>query len=336
MPIGISPRGTGTMSAVPSPRAHRVAVVALDGVVAADLAVPGEVLGRVVLPGGRRPYEIQVVSPRRAVDAGLFELRVPHRLDVLAGADTIVVPGRADPLLPTPAAVIDELIDAFERGVRLVSICVGAFILAEAGVLDGLRATTHWAAAPTLAERHPDVEVDADALFVDNGQVLTSAGAAAGFDALLHLVERDHGHAVAAEAARAVVMPLARRGGQAQFIAPRPRRDPPTGIAPILEWIEANLEQPLTLADIATRAAMSQRTLHRRFVEQVGCSPLRWVGRARIQRAQHLLETTDEPVETIAYAAGFGSPITFREQFGRHVGTSPREFRRSFRASPTG
>ncbi len=308
---------------------HLVAVLALDGVVPFDLSVPIEVFGRARLPDGAPAYEVRVCAAGPEVDAGVLGLNVRHGLELLATAATVVVPGVAQLDDPVPPAVLRALRTAPGR---LVSVCAGAFTLAAAGVLDGRRATTHWAAAAELARRYPVVEVDPDVLFVDEGRVLTSAGAAAGLDLCLHLVRRDHGAAVAAQAARVSVMPLERAGGQAQFVAHEPPGPEGTSLEPLLGWLTDHLHEPLTLADLAARAAMSPRSLTRHFREQTGSSPLQWLGRHRIRRAQQLLEETDHPVERVAVLAGFGSPTAFRERFRAVVGVSPRAYRRSFRA----
>jgi transcriptional regulator GlxA family with amidase domain len=309
---------------------HRVAVLALDGVVPFDLSVPIEVFGRARLADGSPAYEVRVCAAKREINAGLFTAGVAHGLDVVAGADTIVVPGVIDLDLLVPPAVLEVLKEAHGR---LVSICVGAFTLAAAGVLDGRRATTHWAAAAELARRYPAVEVDPDVLYVDEGRVLTSAGAAAGLDLCLHIVRRDHGAAVAAQTARVSVMPLERAGGQAQFIAYEPTVPAGHSLEPLLTWLAENLHTPLTLADIAAQAAMSTRSLSRRFHDQTGTTPTQWLRRNRIRRAQQLLEETDRPVERIGELVGFGSPTAFREYFRKVVGVSPRDYRRSFRAT---
>ncbi|WNE96753.1 helix-turn-helix domain-containing protein [Streptomyces luomodiensis] len=310
---------------------HTIVILALDQVIAPDLATPIEVFTRTRLPDGRAPYRIRVCAPTPTVDAGAFTLQAPYGLEALAEADTVFVPGRADPLLPLPAEAADALRDAAERGTRIASICSGAFVLAATGLLDGLRATTHWAAAPLLAELHPKIEVDPDVLYVDNGQILTSAGAAAGLDLCLHLIRRDHGSAVAADAARLSVMPLEREGGQAQFIVhdqpPVPRG---SLFEPLLRWLEDNAGRDLTLAEIAAHVGMSTRTLNRRFREHTGTTPLQWLHRARIRQAQYLLEVTDHPVERIAGQVGFGSPTSFRDRFKRVVGTSPHSYRAAF------
>ncbi|MFF1476843.1 GlxA family transcriptional regulator [Streptomyces sp. NPDC058301] len=313
---------------------HTVAVLALDGVIPFDLSTPIEVFQRTRLPDGRPAYRVRVCAPAEEVDAGAFTLRAPWRLDALAEADTIVLPGCADPAAAVPDDVLDALRRAAARGSRIASICTGAFVLAATGLLDGHRATTHWAAAALLAERHPAVDVDPAVLYVDNGQLLTSAGAAAGLDLCLHMIRRDLGSAVAADTARLSVMPLEREGGQAQFIVPeRPPAPRGSTMEPLLRWMEENAGADLTLDDLAARAGMSARTLHRRFREQTGTSPLQWLHRARIRRAQHLLETTAHPVDRIALQVGFGSPTAFRDRFKRLIGTSPHAYRRSFQGA---
>ncbi|MEJ7814533.1 MAG: helix-turn-helix domain-containing protein [Rubrobacter sp.] len=314
---------------------HTVTVLALDEVLAFDLSTPVEVFGRARLPDGRVAYRVCVCAPTDEVDAGVFALRAPWGLDALAGADTIILPGLADPTAHISEDVLEALRAAAEGGTRIASICVGAFTLAAAGLLDGLRATTHWAAAKELSRRYPDVDVDADVLFVDNCQILTSAGAAAGLDLCLHMIRQDHGSAVAADAARLAVMPLERDGGQAQYIVHEQRDAEGSNLEPLLRWMEENAHRELTLDDIATRATMSSRTLNRRFREQTGTTPLQWLRRSRIRRAQYLLETTGHSVERIALQVGFGSPTSFRDRFKRLVGTSPHAYRRAFQSSPT-
>ncbi|MEV3858971.1 helix-turn-helix domain-containing protein [Streptomyces sp. NPDC050095] len=310
---------------------HTVAVLALDQVIPFDLSTPIEAFTRTRLPDGRAGYQVRVCAERSEVDAGTFTIRARRGLDGLKGADTIVIPGTAAPTAPLPAAVRDALRSAAADGTRIASICVGTFPLAATGLLDGLRATTHWIAADLLASTYPAIDVDADVLYVDNGQFLTSAGAAAGLDLCLHMIRRDYGSAVAADAARLAVMPLEREGGQAQFIvhdhAPTPRG---SALEPLLGWLQDNLDCELGLADIAARAGVSTRTLMRRFREQTGTTPLQWLHRARVRQAQHLLETTGHPVERIAAQVGFGSPTAFRDRFKRTTGVSPQAYRRTF------
>jgi transcriptional regulator GlxA family with amidase domain len=311
---------------------HVVAVLALDGVLAFDLSTPIEVFGRARLPDGRMAYGVRVCAPADEVDAGIFAVRAPWGLDALPEADTIILPGLADPTAPVPADVLEALRGAAKGGTRIASICVGAFTLAATGLLRGLRATTHWAAAKELSRRYPDVDVDAGVLFVDNGQVLTSAGAA-GLDLCQHMIRRDHGSEVAAGAARLAVMPLEREGGQAQFIVHEQPGADGSSLEPLLRWMEENVHRELTLDDLAARATMSTRTLNRRFREQTGTTPLRWLRRSRIRRAQYLLETTDHSVERIALQVGFGSPTSFRDRFKRLLGTNPNAYRCAFQSS---
>jgi transcriptional regulator GlxA family with amidase domain len=250
----------------------------------------------------------------------------------VARADTVIVPGVDYLERIIPPAISRALRSASKRGARIASICTGAFVLARVGLLDGMRVTTHWRAAGELARLYPRTKVDADVLYVDNGGVLTSAGAAAGLDLCLHLVRRDYGASVAAHVARAAVMPLERAGGQAQFIEHRPP-DTSGSMGSLVVWMERNLKQNLSLSAIARHARMSTRTLSRRFAEQVGLSPAQWVATARVRRAQLLLETTPLSIEDIAAEAGFRSASVLREHFKSTVGVSPIAWRRSFASS---
>lgn len=312
---------------------HTVAVLALDQVIPFDLSVPIETFGRTRLPDGRPGYQVRVCAERAGAEvaAGAFSLLAPHGIDALTHADTVVVPGTGTPAAPLPAAVREALRAAAARGTRIASICTGTFPLAATGLLDGLRATTHWSAADLLAGLYPGVEVDPDVLYVDNGQLLTSAGAAAGLDLCLHMIRRDYGSAVAADAARLSVMPLEREGGQAQFIVqPYPTTPRGATLEPLLSWLGDNLARELTVDDLAAHAGTSTRTLMRRFREQTGTTPLQWLHLARVRRAQHLLETTEHPVERIAGQVGFGSPTAFRDRFKRTTGVTPQAYRRAF------
>lgn len=311
---------------------HTVAVLALPGVVPFDLSTPVEVFGRARLPDGRKAYRVRVCAPSPEVPTELFTITARWGLEALATADTIIVPGCAEQAAPPSAEVIGALRDAAGQGTRIASICSGAFVLAATGLLDGLGATTHWVATDALARNFPAVDVRPNVLYVDNGQILTSAGAAAGLDLCLHMVRRDHGSAVAADAARLSVVPLEREGGQAQFIVhdlpPVPQG---SMMEPVLCWIEENLETQLTVQQMAARCGMSERTFNRRFREQTGTTPLQWLLRARVRRAQYLLENTGHGVERIAQQAGFGSPTAFRERFRRVAGVAPQAYRASFR-----
>jgi transcriptional regulator GlxA family with amidase domain len=304
--------------------------VAFDGVVLGDLSTPCEVFGRARNADRSPSYEVRVCSLGPEVESEHVTLKVPWRLSSLKRADTVVVPGMDDLDRTMPRELLRSLSRAIDRGVRVASICTGAFILAQTGALDGLRATTHWLVARELARRFPAIDVDPGVLYVDNGQLLTSAGAAAGLDLCLHLVRRDLGAEAAVQVARAAVMPLERAGGQAQFIVHEPPAVDQASVGPLLMWIEQNLRHELSLPVIARHAAMSTRTLSRRFREQVGATPAQWIGTARVRLAQRLLETTDLSVEDVASETGFRSATVLRERFGQIVGTSPIAYRRVF------
>ncbi|WP_312515353.1 GlxA family transcriptional regulator [Massilia sp.] len=307
---------------------HKVAVIAFDGVVPFDLATPCEVFGHAQTHAGQRLYEVVVCAASRRVRTPLYDLNVRAGLDVLLDAHTVVVPGLFDVALAPPPAVIDAIRKAADGGARVASICTGAMVLARTGLLDGRRATTHWLAAPLMAKQYPGIDVDPNVLYVDNGRVLTSAGASAGTDLCLHMIRCDHGAAIAAETARRAVMPLEREGGQAQFITyETPASN--ANLSPLLQWIEERLDQALTLAEMAEQAAMSPRTLNRRFHEQLGTSPLRWLCKSRVRRTQQLLETTNLSIEQIATTVGFGTPTSLREHFRGIVGVSPTAYKRS-------
>lgn len=307
-----------------------VAVLAVNGVLPSDLGIACDTFARAELSDGKAAYRMRVCGEATEVAAGAFSVRAPWTLDDLVGADTVVVPGIEDPSRPAPADVIVALRAAWERNARIVSICTGAFVLAAAGLLDGRRATTHWRFAAELARRYPGVSVDPDVLFVDEGRIVTSAGASAGLDMCLHLVRRDHGQAVAAHTARLALAPLNREGGQAQFI----RQEAPisrASLAPLLDWMLENLSRPLDVEMLADKAGMSARTFARRFPEQTGATPAQWLLTARVRRAQELLETTAAPIDRVASATGFESPVTFRGCFRRVIGLSPAAYRRRFK-----
>jgi transcriptional regulator GlxA family with amidase domain len=308
---------------------HKVSVLAMDGFVPFDLSVPCEVFGRASAAGGVASYSVRVCSEATEVRSRNFTLRTDWGLEELASADTILVPGVEDPTAPISSAVLEALQSAWERGARLASICSGAFVLAATGLLDGRRATTHWICADELARRYPRIQVDPNVLFVDEGRLITSAGASAGVDMCLHLLRRDHGQAVAADAARLAVAPLVRDGGQSQFI----RHEPPksaVSLASLLEWMSANLDRTLTVRTLADQARMSPRTLARRFQEQTGTTPLQWLLKMRIRRAQELLETSEASIDRIAKAVGFESAVAFRSRFRKVAGISPTAYRHRF------
>jgi transcriptional regulator GlxA family with amidase domain len=311
---------------------HTIAIMVLDGFVPLDVGIPCDVFSHFGLMGQPDLYRVQVCGERRTMRAGAFELRPRFGLDAARAADTVIVPGIVDPTRPIPEPVIAALRAAWDRGARIASICSGAFVLAAAGLLDGRRATTHWMGTEALARLYPSVTVEPDVLFVDEGRIVTSAGASAGLDMCLHLVRRDYGQATAAHAARLAVAPLNRDGGQSQFIrhkAPQAR----DSLAPLLEWMSANLDREMDVDALARRARMSPRTFARRFREQTGTTPLQWLLTARVRRAQELLETDCRPIEDIALCSGFDSPVTFRAHFRKIVGLSPRAYRLRFSAA---
>lgn len=311
--------------------ASTVALAVTDGMLHFELSLAYEVFGSAPagVPGSW--YDLVVCGPA-AVRFGRFRLEPDHGLDRLRRADTVIVPGWADVDEDPPADLVDGVRAAHERGARVVSLCTGAFVLAAAGLLDGKRATTHWAHTEALAARCPGAEVDPDVLYVDNGSVLTSAGKAAALDLCLHLVRLDHGSSVANAAARRLVVPPHRAGGQAQFVTtPVPARDdhPLTALFP---WVMERLDQPLTVDDLAHRARMSSRNLGRHFRAATGTTPLQWLLTQRIRRAQELLEKTDEGIDAIAEATGMGTATTLRRHFHRTVGVPPDTYRRTFRS----
>jgi transcriptional regulator GlxA family with amidase domain len=313
----------------PRPR-HLVAVVAFDGVVLTDFAIPCDVFSIARLADGHPAYDVRVCGARPTAASACVNLSVGAPLALLRKAETIVIPGMIDPDCSIPDVLVTELRRAIRRGARVATICTGAFILALTGALDGKVATTHWNLASELARRFPAITVNPDVLYVDCGQLLTSAGVAAGFDLCLHLVRHDCGAEVAARAARMVVMPLERAGGQAQFIVHEQPDIPDATFGPLLVWIERNLRRDLSLPVIACRAAMSCRTLSRRFRAHVGMTPAAWIGKARVREAQRLLETTKQSVERVAEMVGYGSTTVLRERFTEVVGVSPLAYRRSF------
>ncbi|MDY7106239.1 MAG: helix-turn-helix domain-containing protein [Actinomycetota bacterium] len=317
---------------------HVVAVLVSDGTCPLELGVPAEVFGHryesVPDPG----YELRVVSDGgRPVRTSIgVELGGLCSLDTLECADTVIVVPATDVMEPS-TQVVAALRAAAQRGARLVSICTGAFVLATAGLLDGRRATTHWGHTDALARRHPGVEVRPDVLFTDDGDVLTSAGSAAGLDVCLRLVEIDHGVAVADAVATRLVLPPRRRAEQAQQLGRPPAPDPPgLGISEVMAWAVDHLDEDLPVERLAARAALSPRTLARRFRDETGMSPYQWVMRQRIDRACALLETTDRPVEQIAAEVGFGSAQSLRTRFKQVMTVAPLEHRRCYRTARAG
>src|SRR5215217_4108600 len=313
---------------------HTVALVVFDRISPFEMAVPCEVIGADRSDMGLPNYRFLVCAAEEGLlrtEAG-FGIVSPHGLDGLREAQTVVVPAWRDVDEVPPAELVDALRQSYERGTRIVSLCSGAFILAHAGLLDGRQATTHWMYAKALAERFPTVDVDPNVLYIDQGQILTSAGTAAGIDLCLHVIRLDYGAEVANAFASCMVFAPHRDGGQAQYVRMPVAESPGEGpLIDTLAWASANLGEALTVADMAHHARMSARTFARRFREVTGTTPLRWVLNQRILAAQRRLETSDDPVERIAQDCGFGTGATLRLHFGREVGVSPTRYRGTFK-----
>ncbi|GAB2514936.1 GlxA family transcriptional regulator [Nocardiopsis aegyptia] len=312
-------------------RPHRVVVLALAGVYPFELGIPNRVFGSAE---GR--YEILTCT----VDGGPvptnadFALTVEHGAELLGTADTVVIPPYDSARIERdPSPAVTAALERIRPGTRVVSICTGAFVLAAAGRLDGRPATTHWSLADTFRRWYPEVDVDPDVLFVDDGDVLTSAGAASGVDVCLHLIRADHGSEVANHVARVCVVPPWRDGGQAQYIERPVPEAPDDGTSATRQWALGRLHEPLSLADLAAHARMSSRTFSRRFQDEVGTSPGRWLIRQRVERARYLLESSDLPVDEIAIQVGFATGTSLRQHLQAAIGVSPIAYRRTFRGA---
>lgn len=311
---------------------HRVAVLALEGVIPFDMAIPFQVFADARWPDDVPMYHIELTGRRRGTvttSAG-FSVTVPHGLSALARADTIVAVGSEPPGRGVDETIRTALRQATARGARILSICTGAFVLAEAGLLDGRRATTHWRYRERFRARYPQVNLDPAVLYTRDGQFLTSAGAAAGIDLCLHVITLDHGIEVANAVARATVSPPHRSGGQAQFIEEPLPRSPALSLDATRRWARQHLDQPIRLEDLARHAAVSRRTLVRRFESETGTTPLRWLIEERLRLARRLLEQTQLGVDMIAQRVGFGSAATLRFHFRRTLATSPKAYRDAF------
>ena len=321
---------------VGSARPHRVAVLVFEHPSLFEMAVPCEVWGIDRTAVGVPPSEVRVCTTDPSplhTDVG-YTVTAPHGLEALRWADTVVVPAAPKPSgqREAPEVALAALRAAHRRGARIASLCSGAFTLAEAGLLDGRRATTHWMYTDAFRARFPLVELDPSVLYVGGDGIYTSAGTAAGIDLCLHLIRLDHGAEVANIVARRMVVPPHREGGQAQYVdapvAELGREDP---LAAVVTWAMVHLDRDLSVNDLARRAFMAPRTFARRFRASTGSTPLQWLLHQRVALAQRLLETTDLPVDAVARQAGFGSTPSLRQHFGRVVGTSPQAYRSRFR-----
>ncbi|MEV7612455.1 helix-turn-helix domain-containing protein [Streptomyces sp. NPDC089799] len=319
---------------------HRVVVLALEGVYPFEMSIPVRIFGTVEGPAGAPLYEVLTCSldGRPVRTSADFGVAVDHGGELIGTADTLVIPPftcGVGPDATTRDWLPDELAQALRRlpaGARIVSMCTASYVLAAAGLLDGRRATTHWNEAESFRRAFPQVDVDADVLFVDGGDVLTAAGVAAGVDLCLHLVRRDHGSAVANRVARLCVVPPWREGGQAQFIE-RPVPEPSAeSTAAARAWALDRLGEPIALAELARRAGMSVRTFSRRFREETGTTPGQWLTRQRVEHARRLLEVTDWPVDRIAAESGMGTGASLRRHLAAAIGVAPLAYRATFRA----
>jgi transcriptional regulator GlxA family with amidase domain len=314
---------------------HTVAALVPKHVSPFELAVACEVFGferpEIVSPWYR--FMVCAAEEGPITTSMGITIHTPYGLDDVRKADTVVVPAGVGVDEDPPEPMLDVLRKAHKRGARILSVCTGAFVLAAAGLLDGRRATTHWMYADRLAERYPDVKVDPNVLYVEDGNVMTSAGTAAGIDLCLHLVRLDYGAEVANAVARRMVVPPHRDGGQAQYVD----QPVPTGagdglLSDVLTWMEEHLHEQMTVEDLARRAALSPRHFARRFRAVTGTTPHHWLLRQRVLYAQRLLERTDQSIELVASRCGFGSASNLRQHFQRVVGTSPAAYRRTFQA----
>ncbi len=315
-------------------RNRRVVAVAYDGLCAFEFGVASELFGLSRPEFGDDWYDFSVVG----VDAGPLHLtggatmHVDAGVDAIGAAGTVVLPGWRDVDERPPDPLLDAIRDAHRAGTRLFSICSGVFVLAAAGVLNGQRATTHWRYTDQLRRRYPEIRVEPDVLYVDNGTTLTSAGSAAGIDCGLHLIRRDHGVAVANQVARRLVVPPHRDGGQAQFITAAVPATGGVSFGPFIDSLLTRLDENLTVATLAAENHMAPRTFARRFRAELGISPHRWLVQQRVARARELLETSDDPIEEVARRCGLGTAATLRHHFGRELHTTPTRYRQAFRA----
>nr|WP_183749932.1 transcriptional regulator FtrA [Rhizobium sp. BK196] len=326
--------------AIPSlPVNRRVVSLAYDGLCTFEFGITAEIFGLDRPEAGPNWYQFKSVSLEEQVlhaCGGLMVKATGSEAD-LHQAGTIIVPGWRGPDAPVPDPICDALIRAHRGGARIISICGGAYVLAAAGLLDGRRATTHWRFAEHLARRYPAIEIDATCLYIDEGDILTSAGSSAGIDLCLHIVRSDFGAELANTVARRLVMYSHRQGGQSQFIErPVPLRREADRLSSILDHILANLQNPHTISSLARHAGMSERTFQRRFQSLTGLSPLKWILRERLEQARILLETSPTAPDEIARVTGLGSAENLRLQFGRHYGVSPVTYRNRFAQLPAG
>ncbi|MFE6282745.1 GlxA family transcriptional regulator [Streptomyces sp. NPDC057877] len=325
------PQDSSHSAAVP----HRVAVIVDEGTNPFEVGVATELFGlprpELGLPGPL--YEVTLCTPTRAgvrMNHGFFAMTGVPGLDAVDEADTLVVPGRPDNVVPRGPEVLDAIRRTHARGARVLSFCTGTFALAEAGLLDGLRATTHWMWVDSFRALHPRVRLEPDVLFVDEGGILTAAGSAAALDLGLYVIRRDHGAEIANAVSRRLVFAAHRDGGQRQFVERPLPEVPDESLAPLLAWAQERLAEPLTVTDLAERAALSPATLHRRFRAQLGTTPLAWLTGERVALACRLIERGEERLDVVAARSGLGTAANLRARLRRETGLSPSAYRRRF------
>lgn len=332
MPQGSS--HAGARAKAPRRRPHRVVVIVDEGTNPFEVGVATELFGlpRPELGLPAPLYRVTLCAPTRVVrmNHGFFTLTGVAGLDAVDDADTLVVPGRPDNVVPRGEAVLEAVRRTHARGARVMSLCTGSFALAEAGLLDGRRATTHWMWADTFRELHPKVLLEPDVLFVDEGGVLTAAGSAAALDLGLHVVRQDHGAEIANAVSRRLVFAAHRDGGQRQFVERPVPAVPDDSLAPLLAWARERLGEPLTVADLAARAAVSPATLHRRFRTELGTTPLAWLTGERVALACRLIERGEERLDVVAARSGLGTAANLRARVRAGTGLSPSAYRRRF------
>jgi len=313
-----------------SPPKHKVAIVLSDNVVLADAMLAYETFNRAVLPSGERPYCVFFCAAEEIKQAEGIVVKVQNSLDSLSTAETIVIPGVSDitHVASEPLSIL--LHQHIKNSKRLISFCTGAFVLASCGLLDGLEVTTHWMHTADLEQMYRKLHVNPDVLYIDNGQILTSAGALAGIDLCLYVIELDFGSKIATELAKISVVHMHRRGGQKQFINHNVTVDEKSQIYELVSWIEENINDNYSIEKMAKHVCMSPRTFNRKFKLELGLAPFEWLKVARIKHAKQLLESTNLSVEQISYNSGLGSPTNMRRQFQKSVGISPREYRKAF------
>ncbi|MCG9751886.1 helix-turn-helix domain-containing protein [Vibrio brasiliensis] len=324
-----------TNIATNSPRKHQIAILLFDGVVLADAFLPYETFSRATLPSGDHAYNVFFCGNTEIHNAECLSIQSRYNLDELSIADTIIIPGVRDLNLPIQETAIRAIREHADRGGRVLSICTGAFVLAATGLLDNLEVTTHWMHTMSLQTMYPRTKVNPEVLYIDNGQFLTSAGAVAGLDLCLYVVGLDLGNYASNELAKISVVQRHRQGGQKQYMNHNYNDSGHGKINELLNWLESNLHENISIDEMASRVFMTSRTFNRKFKTELGVTPTAWITHTRVKHAQRLLETTALSFEQISAKVGLGSTTNFRRHFHKQIGTSPREYKKAFHYHPT-